>query len=182
MVRRQAARRRDRLNGRMPHRVVGIVGRKDSGKTQLVLRLVELLVARGLSVSTVKHTHHHDFEFDTPGKDSYRHAAAGAREVILASDRRWALFHGGEATPPLAQLLERLAPCDLVLVEGYKSLEGLRRIEVWRGAAPGPLALQDPGIDAIACPAGCALPDCPGRPMRLDLEDTAAIAARILQE
>ncbi|MFO1426121.1 MAG: molybdopterin-guanine dinucleotide biosynthesis protein MobB [Steroidobacteraceae bacterium] len=165
----------------MPQRVVGIVGRKDSGKTQLVLRLVELLVARGRA-SRPSSTRTTTTSSSTARARTAIGMAAGVHEVIVASDRRWALFHGGARTPPLAQLLERLEPCDLVLVEGYKSLEDLRRIEVWRGAAPGPLAMQDPGIDAIACPAGCVLPDWPGRPMRLDLDDAAAIAARILPD
>src|SRR5512145_1284675 len=101
-------------------RSFGIVGRKNSGKTHLVTRLVRLATARGLRVSTIKHAHH-EFDVDRPGKDSYLHREAGAHEVLVASAARWALMHEhrGAVEPSLQDLLARLAPCDLVLVEGF---------------------------------------------------------------
>ena len=101
-------------------KVFGVVGWKNSGKTGLMERLVAELCGRGLSVSTVKHAHH-TFDIDRPGKDSFRHRDAGAREVLLASSRRWALMHELEGDEPrLDELLARLTPVDLVLVEGFK--------------------------------------------------------------
>ncbi|MBT8418520.1 MAG: molybdopterin-guanine dinucleotide biosynthesis protein B, partial [Silicimonas sp.] len=102
-------------------KVWGVVGWKNSGKTGLMERLVIEFVARGLRVSTVKHAHH-GFDVDHPGKDSYRHREAGATEVLLASRKRFALMHEhrGEAEPELEDMLAKLAPVDLVLVEGYK--------------------------------------------------------------
>lgn len=166
-------------------RTFGIVGRKDSGKTHLVVRLVRELRARGLAVSTIKHTHHHDIELDAPGKDSWRHREAGAGEVILASDRRWFLVHEPAAgqPPTLDSLLQRLAPCDIVLVEGYKDFAGHARLEVYRPAASGaagPLAATDPGIAAVACPAGAGPRPWPAGVAALDLDDTAAIADWLL--
>lgn len=116
-------------------RVLGVLGWSGSGKTTLITKLIPLLVGRGLRVATLKHAHH-AFDVDQPGKDSYEHRKAGASEVIVSSSRRWAQMHeigeGTEAT--LAQLLRKLSPCDLVLVEGYKS-ERHPKIEVFRHAA-----------------------------------------------
>lgn len=163
-------------------KAIGIVGRKDSGKTHLVVRLIGEFARRGYTVSTVKHTHHHDFVVDQPGKDSDRHRAAGAHEVIIAGDHQWALLHSTAAPPTIEELLGRLAPCDIVLVEGYKSLSQLTRIEVCRDAlSQRPLAADDPRIVAIACPSDCLLPEGGPRPTRLDLDDTAAIAQFILE-
>jgi molybdopterin-guanine dinucleotide biosynthesis protein B len=134
-----------------PMHVFGIVGRKNSGKTHLVTRLVRLGTARGLRVSTIKHAHH-AFDVDTPGKDSYEHRAAGAHEVLVASGARWALMHEhrGAAEPSLEDLLTRLAPCDLVLVEGFKR-EVRDRLEVYRASCgQSPLAFEDSGIAAVA--------------------------------
>lgn len=164
---------------------VGIVGRKNSGKTHLVVRLVAEFGRRGLAVSTIKHTHHHDIEPDAPGKDSFRHREAGAREVLVASDRRWYLVHEarGEGPPDLADLVTRLAPCDLVLIEGYKGLATHTRVEVFRpgvaGSSAAPLAADDPGILAIACP-GAAAGHRTGGAICLELDDTASIADFIL--
>jgi molybdopterin-guanine dinucleotide biosynthesis protein MobB len=163
----------------------GIVGRKNSGKTQLLVRLVHEFRRRGLSVSTIKHTHHRDVELDTPGKDSFLHREAGAREVIVASDHRWFLVHAedGGAPASVADLVGRLAPCDVVLVEGYKARGSHPRIEVFRRKADsglGPLAADDPGILAIACPPDAAPPDWPSTAARLELDDTTAIADFIL--
>ncbi|CTQ54014.1 Molybdopterin-guanine dinucleotide biosynthesis protein B [Roseibium album] len=132
--------------------VFGITGWKNSGKTQLVTRLVGEFTARGYRVSTVKHAHH-NFDIDRPGADSYRHREAGASEVALVSGRRWALMHElrDEDEPPLETILSRLAPCDLILIEGYKR-ENHPKIEARRTATRdrGALAPEDPNILAIA--------------------------------
>jgi molybdopterin-guanine dinucleotide biosynthesis protein B len=158
-------------------RVVGIVGSKGSGKTTLIERLIPAFVAQGLTVSTVKHTHHHDIELDLPGKDSYRHRMAGASEVIVASDGGWARIAASASPAPLQKLLGELRAVDLVLVEGFKQLEWLLRVEVFRGAGE-PLAMSDPGIAAVAAPAGLALPGYRG--VTLPLDDTSAVAEFIL--
>ncbi len=97
-------------------KVFGLVGRSGAGKTTLMVKLLAELRSRGLSVSTVKHAHH-GFDLDRPGKDSFRHREAGAKEVMLVADARWALMHeiGDEWQPPLEVLLQRMAPVDLVL-------------------------------------------------------------------
>jgi len=133
-------------------RVFGITGWKNSGKTTLTERLVAEFTRRGFRVSTVKHAHH-DFDIDREGADSHRHRLAGATEVAVVSGRRWALMHElrGEDEPRLEQILARLAPCDLVLVEGYKR-EGHRKIETRRLDAKdtAPLSAADPNICAVA--------------------------------
>jgi molybdopterin-guanine dinucleotide biosynthesis protein B len=136
----------------MTHRVFGITGWKNSGKTTLTEKLVSELSRRGWKVSTVKHAHH-DFDIDKEGTDSFRHRQAGASEVAIVSGRRWALMHElrGEDEPTLDDVLKRLAPCDLVIVEGYKR-EGHKKIEARRTAAKDttPLSTGDPTILAIA--------------------------------
>lgn len=136
----------------MSNRVFGITGWKNSGKTTLTEKLVAELVRRGRRVSTVKHAHH-DFDIDKEGTDSFRHRQAGAGEVAIVSGRRWALMHElrGEDEPNLAAILERLAPADVVLVEGYKR-EGHLKIEARRTGAKErtPLAPSDPSIVAVA--------------------------------
>lgn len=158
----------------MTHRLFGITGWKNSGKTTLTERLVRELTARGRTVATVKHAHH-DFDIDKPGTDSFRHRAAGAREVAIVSGRRWALMHelGDEAEPRLDDILARLAPCDLVLIEGYKR-EPHRKIEARRAGARdhAPLSAQDPNIVAVACDR-----PQPGETLPVfDLDDVGAIA------
>ena len=131
--------------------VFGIVGRKNSGKTHLVTRLVRLASQRGLRVSTIKHAHH-SFDIDRPGKDSHLHREAGAHEVLVASAERWALMHEhrGAPEPSLVELLSRLEPCDVVLVEGFKREVSLR-LEVYRASCgQSPLVFEDQGILAVA--------------------------------
>ncbi|HEX4049582.1 MAG TPA: molybdopterin-guanine dinucleotide biosynthesis protein B [Steroidobacteraceae bacterium] len=132
-------------------RVLGIAGWSGSGKTTLLTRLIPLLRSRGLNVATLKHAHH-SFDVDQPGKDSYVHRQAGAGEVIVSSARRWVQMHeigdGREATLP--ELLARLSPCDLVLIEGFKR-ERYPKLEVFRAAlGKAPLYPQDELILAIA--------------------------------
>jgi len=140
----------------------GLAGWSGSGKTTLLTRLLPLLRGWGLSVSTLKHAHH-GFDLDQPGKDSYQHRAAGAREVLIASSRRWALLHEqAEAREPdLEQLLARMSPVDLVLVEGFRH-GALPKLEVWRAVTgKPPLFPHDPAIVAVASdqlPPGLALP------------------------
>lgn len=135
----------------MKHRVFGVTGWKNSGKTTLMARLVSELTGRGWQVSAVKHAHH-AFDIDKEGTDSFRHRRAGALEVAIVSANRWALMHElrGEQEPDLEEVLERLSPCDLVLVEGYKR-EGHPKIEVRRLEAKDrtPLAPADPAIAAV---------------------------------
>ncbi len=154
-------------------RIIGLAGWSGSGKTSLVVRLLPVLVARGLRVSTIKHAHH-EFDVDTPGKDSYEHRAAGAHEVLVASARRFALMHElrDAPEPTLEELVARLAPVDLLIVEGFKR-HAHDKIEVHRPSVGKKLlAPEDPHIVAVASDAaleGLAVP-------RLDLDDTAAIA------
>jgi molybdopterin-guanine dinucleotide biosynthesis protein MobB len=159
-------------------RLFGIVGWKNAGKTGLMERLVTEITGRGVSVSTIKHAHH-EFDVDQPGKDSYRHRAAGAHEVLVASRTRFALMHElrGQAEPTLAQLLARLAPVDLVLVEGYKR-DAHPKVEAWRAATGNPLiAHDDPTICAVASDTRLTL----DRPV-FDLNDTRGVADFILAQ
>ncbi|WP_034411010.1 molybdopterin-guanine dinucleotide biosynthesis protein B [Derxia gummosa] len=144
-------------------KVFGITGWSGSGKTTLIERLLPALVARGLSVSVIKHTHH-NFDIDKPGKDSHRIREAGAHEVLLAGDHRWVLMHElrDEAEPPLEAQLARMAPVDIVIVEGYKRAP-MPKLEVWREEVGKPVRFpEDDSIVGVAYdgppPAGCALP------------------------
>jgi len=120
-------------------RTFGFAGWSGSGKTTLIERIVPRLVARGFVVALVKHAHH-DFEIDQPGKDSFRHRAAGCTEILVSSSSRWALIHElrGEAELTLAEALARLSPCDIALVEGYKTYP-IPKLEVWRADVGKPL-------------------------------------------
>jgi molybdopterin-guanine dinucleotide biosynthesis protein B len=113
-------------------RIIGLAGWSGSGKTTLLAKIIPRLVARGYAVSTVKHAHH-DFDVDTPGKDSHVHRLAGATEVLVGSSRRWALMHElrGEPEPSIYDLLPKMSPVDLVLIEGFKAAQHTR-IEVYR--------------------------------------------------
>lgn len=131
--------------------VVGFAGFSGSGKTTLIEAIIPLLVARGLRVSLIKHAHH-SFDVDQPGKDSYRHRAAGATQVLVASQQRWVLMHElrDAAEPSLDEHLQRIADCDVVLVEGFKRA-AIAKIEVHRaGAATSLLYPGDPHIVAVA--------------------------------
>jgi molybdopterin-guanine dinucleotide biosynthesis protein MobB len=159
-------------------KVYGVVGYKNAGKTGLMERLVTEITGRGFSVSTLKHAHH-SFDVDHPGKDSYRHRQAGARQVLLSSRARWALMTElhDEQEPPLAELLTRLDPVDLILVEGYKR-DSHAKIEAYRGVTGNPLiAREDTTIRAIASDTALDV----AQPV-FDLNDTAAIANFILSE
>lgn len=133
-------------------KVFGITGWKNSGKTTLTARLTEEFVRRGYRVSTVKHAHH-SFDVDQPGTDSFRHRHAGATETVIVSSSRWALMHElrSEDEPLLSDLLARLSPADLVLVEGFKK-EMHPKIECRRLEAKDqrPLADLVPNIVALA--------------------------------
>ena len=139
-------------------RLFGVVGWKNAGKTGLMERLVADITARGFTVSTVKHAHH-SFDVDHPGKDSFRHRKAGASEVLLSSRNRVALMQElrGDQEPPLAELLTRLSPVDLVLIEGYKR-DDHPKVEAHRVETGNPLiAPGDPTIKAIASDVICKL-------------------------
>ena len=135
-------------------RIIGLAGWSGSGKTTLLTKLIPRIVARGLTVSTIKHAHH-SFDVDRPGKDSHAHRMAGATEVLVGSAHRWAVIHElrGEAEPTLAALLDKASPVDLVLVEGFKR-ESHPKLEVYRAALGKPLLHPgDPAIVAIATDA-----------------------------
>ncbi|MBY0440069.1 MAG: molybdopterin-guanine dinucleotide biosynthesis protein B [Burkholderiales bacterium] len=157
--------------------VLGFAGFSGSGKTTLIERLVPALVAHGWRVSLLKHAHH-AFDVDQPGKDSWRHRQAGCTEVLIGSANRWALMHElrGAPEPSLQELLARLSPCDLVLVEGWKHAP-IPKIEVHRAACPaGLLAPADPWVVAVATDLP-ALPVLPPHVARLDIDDIPAIVA-----
>ncbi len=159
-------------------RVLGIVGWSGSGKTVLVTRLIPHFVQQGLKVATLKHAHH-AFDVDTPGKDSYEHRKAGASEVIICSARRWVQMHEllDEPEPQLAELLGRVSPCDLVLVEGFKRSPH-PKLEVHRPAlGKEPLYPGDARILAVASDA----PQGTGHARNVDLNDIAAVAKLVLE-
>lgn len=155
----------------------GFAGWSGSGKTTLIEKLIPCFIAQGLKVSLIKHAHH-AFDVDQPGKDSWRHREAGCQEVMVVSERRWALMHEsrGAAEPTLDEQIERLSPCDLVLVEGYK-FSALPKLEISRlSNGNGLLHPEDPHIVAIASDHELAtkLP-------RFDLDEPARIATFITQ-
>ncbi|MEO1108590.1 MAG: molybdopterin-guanine dinucleotide biosynthesis protein B [Pseudomonadota bacterium] len=159
-------------------RIYGVTGWKNAGKTGLMERLVAEITGRGFSVSTVKHAHH-SFDVDQPGRDSHRHRMAGASEVLLASGQRVALMQElrGASEPALDDLLARLSPVDLVLIEGYKR-EPHPKVEAFRAEPDNALiARDDRTIRAVASDTPLNL----DRPV-FDLNDTVAIADFILAE
>lgn len=161
-------------------RLFGIVGWKNSGKTTLVAALVSEFTSRGLKVSTIKHAHH-NFAFDKEGTDSFSHRAAGAHEVAIVSSKRWAIIHENTTEseePSLENMVSKLGPCDLILVEGYKNSK-IQKIETIRTEhqEETPLWKTHDGIVAIASDAAVAECDKP----RFELEDVSGIADFIIQ-
>ena len=160
-------------------KLFGFAGHSGSGKTTLLIKVIPLLVARGLKVSTIKQANP-GFDIDKPGKDSYEHREAGAREVLVASARRWALMHEYRDQPEftMEQLLERMTAVDLVLVEGFRRWSH-PRIEVWRPeVGKAPLFRDDPLTVAVASTGAVPGLDLP----LLALDDAQAIADFVLAE
>jgi len=157
-------------------KIFGFAGWSGSGKTTLIERLIPLFVARGLKVSLIKHAHH-TFDVDQPGKDSYRHRHAGCTEVLVSSSRRWALVHElrGAPEPGLGELIERVSPCDLVLVEGFKR-EKLPKLEVYRSSVGEPL-IHPHDSDVVAIASDARLET---RLPQFDLDDAPAITQFIV--
>ena len=158
------------------NRVIGVAGFKNAGKTTLVEKLVTELTRRGHRISTIKHAHH-SFDIDHEGRDSFRHRKAGASEVAVVSRHRWAIIHESrdEAEPTLEDILAKLAPCDLVIVEGYKR-DTHDKIEVRNVDLAHPeLAGDDPTVVAIAANGAIA-----GAPVPVfDRDDVTALAGFI---
>lgn len=162
----------------MTQKLLGIAGFKNSGKTTLTERLVKELTARGYRISTVKHAHH-GFDIDQEGRDSWRHRQAGASEVAVVSSKRWALMHElrDEEEPWLTEIIAKMASCDLILTEGYKS-ESHAKIEVRDVALGHPeLAGRDPSVIAVACNGAVKEAGVPV----FDRDDVGAIADFIVE-
>jgi molybdopterin-guanine dinucleotide biosynthesis protein B len=155
--------------------VIGIAGWKKSGKTTLVTRLIEEFTRRGLKVATVKHAHH-NFQIDGAETDSARHRRAGAAQVAIVSRRRWAMVTEleGIAEPGLTEAISWLDPCDLVIVEGYKS-SAIPKIEVRRAAASSREPLAPKALNVIAIAADHDVADAQGL-ATFALDDVATIA------
>jgi molybdopterin-guanine dinucleotide biosynthesis protein B len=156
-------------------KLLGFAGWSGAGKTTLIEKLLPALAARGLAVSTIKHTHH-SVDLDRPGKDTHRHREAGAVEVMLASSARFALLRETPRPLGLDALALRMAPVDLVLVEGFKT-DALPKIEVYRAALGKPRLWPDtPGIVAVATDEFADGPPC------VDINDADNLAERIVRE
>jgi molybdopterin-guanine dinucleotide biosynthesis protein B len=159
-------------------RIIGLAGWSGAGKTTLVAKLIPSITARGLTVSTLKHAHH-AFDVDQPGKDSYMHRMAGATEVLVSSQNRFALMRELRGAPELAlpELLAKLTPVDLVIIEGYKR-DPHPKLEVYRASVGKPLIHpDDPYVVAIASDV-----ELPGaRVPRVALDDTDAIIDILLK-
>ena len=159
-------------------RIIGLAGWSGSGKTTLIKKLIPRLIARGISVSTLKHAHH-GFDLDQPGKDSFFHRTAGATEVIISSAKRWAILHELREQPEwdMAALVGKMSPVDLVLVEGFKR-DAFPKLEIHRIANGKPLIHpEDPHIIAVA--SDSAVPAA--RVPVVDLNDIEAIADLLLK-
>jgi molybdopterin-guanine dinucleotide biosynthesis protein B len=162
----------------MEMKVIGIAGWSGSGKTTLVTRLIPALVGRGLQVSSMKHAHIH-FDVDKPGKDSYEHRQAGATEVLVTSPNRWALMHELRGAPEagMQDMIARMTPVDLLLVEGFKH-ENHDKLEVYRRAVGKPLlAPEDPNVVAVASDAPVPEVSVPV----INLNDVDAVADFIIR-
>ena len=158
-------------------KIFGFAGWSGSGKTTLVEKLIPRFVGHGLRTSLIKHAHH-NFDVDTPGKDSWRHRQAGASEILVTSSRRWVLMHElrGGREPSFDEQVKRISPCDLLLVEGFK-FAPIPKLEVWRKeTGEALLHPNDPHIVALATDAKVQT-----RLPVLDLNDPAAIAVFILK-
>ena len=158
-------------------KVIGLAGWSGAGKTTLLTRAIPQLQSRGLRVSVIKHAHH-AFDVDVPGKDSWKHREAGAAEVLVSSSQPWALMHElrGAGEPRLPELLAKMSPVDLVVVEGFKR-EPHRKIEVFRAANEKPLLFpDDPGIVGIATDTAVET-----RLPTAHLDDIEAVAAMMLK-
>ena len=158
-------------------RIFGFAGWSGSGKTTLMVALIPELVSRGITVSTLKHAHH-AFDVDSPGKDSWRHRQAGAREVMISSQNRWALMHElrGAPEPEFDELVRRMSPVDLLLVEGFKR-HPHPKIEVYRPSLGKPLLHpEDSMVVAVASDEALRGLTLPGLP----LSDASAVANFIL--
>jgi len=161
-----------------PMRIIGLAGWSGSGKTTLIKKLIPSLIARGLKVSTLKHAHH-GFDLDQPGKDSFFHRAAGATEVIISSAKRWAILHELREEPEwdLRELVTKMSPVDLVLVEGFKR-DKFPKLEIHRAANDKPLIHpDDPHIVAVA--SDVALPKA--KVPVINLNDVETIVDLLLQ-
>jgi molybdopterin-guanine dinucleotide biosynthesis protein B len=159
-------------------RIIGLAGWSGSGKTTLITKLIPRLIARGISVSTLKHAHH-GFDLDQPGKDSFFHRTAGATEVIISSAKRWAILHELREQPEwdLAALVGKMSPVDLVLVEGFKR-DAFPKLEIHRIANGKPLIHpEDPHIVAVASDSALPAALVPV----VDLNDIEAIADLLLK-
>ncbi|HSE75280.1 MAG TPA: molybdopterin-guanine dinucleotide biosynthesis protein B [Dongiaceae bacterium] len=160
-------------------KILGLGGWSGAGKTTLLSRLIPELVRRGVTVSTMKHAHH-GFDVDQPGKDSYVHRQAGATEVLVASEKRWALMHETRqpSEPSAAELSKNMSPVDLLLVEGFKR-EAHDKLEIYRAGNDKPLlSTGDPTYVAILSDApvsGTSLPV-------IDLNDIPVIADFIVRQ
>jgi molybdopterin-guanine dinucleotide biosynthesis protein B len=158
--------------------MIGLAGWSGSGKTTLITKVLPVLIKRGLKVSTLKHAHH-GFDLDQPGKDSFMHRAAGASEVMISSAKRWAVLHELRDEPEwnMPALLKKIAPVDLVLVEGYKR-ESFPKIEIYRVANGKPL-LHGEDTFIVAVASDTPLPDV-NLPV-VDLNDIEAVADALLK-
>lgn len=158
-------------------KTIGIAGYSGSGKTTLIEKVIPCLVMEGFRVSLIKHAHH-EFDLDHPGKDSHRHRMAGATEVLVASSHRWALLHElrGDAEPTLEEQLKHFAPCDVVIVEGWK-YQAMPKIEVHRKLSGKPLLFpEDVSVIAVASDESLAT-ELP----QFDLDDGEAVAQFIIK-
>jgi molybdopterin-guanine dinucleotide biosynthesis protein B len=163
----------------MAMRIIGLAGWSGAGKTTLITRVIPVLTGRGLKVATVKHAHH-GFDLDQPGKDSWQHREAGASEVAVVSSRRWAVIHElrDEPEPPLAEILAKLSPVDLVIVEGFKR-HAHPKLEIYRASVGKPLLHPDDDC-IVAIASDAPLPQAPLPVLMLD--DIEAIASVLQAE
>jgi molybdopterin-guanine dinucleotide biosynthesis protein B len=159
--------------------IIGLAGWSGSGKTTLITKVIPCLIARGLKVSTLKHAHH-GFDLDKPGKDSFMHRAAGATEVVVSSAKRWAILHElreEEVEWNLPELVAKMSPADLVLVEGFKR-DAFPKLEVHRAANGKPLIHpDDPYVAAIASDIELPAAKVPV----VDLDDIETVADLLLR-